>query len=380
MIPPPTSTLPISDTTVCHCPPHLEKGNNTFTLYTEGDDLYAAMLEEIDGAKKEIYLETYIFSADEIGQRFADKLAARATEGLQVCLMVDAWGSSRGLPRTLERSLRQAGVQTRRFHRWRWKDPLRYNRRDHRKLLVVDGRAAFLGGFNIHRECSRKIYGERRWRDSHVRLTGPLATAARELFTTFWDGDPLARAPEVGDGSSVLLSNHTRACRLRLYCTLRDLFSGAKKSLSLTTPYFVPSHAIRIGLQAAATRGVTTRLLIPRVSDVPLAQWAARAVYGEMINAGIRVYEYQPRFLHAKTIIADDEYTLLGTANLDYRSLFLNHELVLASRESSLTNALQQQFEADLSDAIEVCTGAWKHRRWSDRLAEELAWALRHWL
>ncbi len=349
------------------------------TLYTEGDDLYAAMLDAIDHARDRIDMETYIFTADEIGRPFAEHLSVRAKEGLRVRLIVDAWGSFRGFPRSLERSLRQAGVQVRRFHRWRWLDPLRYNRRDHRKLLVVDRGEAFLGGYNIHRECSHAVYGERRWRDSHVRIAGPLAVEAADLFDAFWRGDPLAPVSR-RDSSSVLLSNHTRACRLRLYCTLRDLFAGARKSLELTTPYFVPSHAIRIGLQKAAARGVLTRLLVPRVSDVPLAQWAARSIYGEMINAGVHVYEYQPRFLHAKTVISDNEYALLGTANLDYRSLFLNHELVLASRDPCLAHALHGQFEVDLSEAKEVCPGRWKHRRWSGRLAEELAWGLRRWL
>jgi len=360
--------------------PRLEAGREPFTLYTEGDELIEAMLTAIRGAQAHVYLETYIFAADAVGRRFTEALAERAGAGVEVRLLVDALGSFLLFPRRAERSLRASGVKVRRFHRWRWREPWRYNRRDHRKLLVVDGREAFLGGFNIHRNGSHRSYGEKRWRDTHVRIGGDMAAQAEVLFDTFWRGDhsePPVEAPGV---SSVLLSNHTRACRQRLSCILVAMFAEARESLCLTTPYFVPDHRIRRGLREAAARGVAVRVLIPRISDVRLAHWAANAVYAELLEAGVKVFEYLPRLLHAKTVVTDGNFALVGTANLDYRSVFLNYELVLASRDPNLCAALQEQFEIDLKESAEVQLVQWRRRRWLERLAEGLAWGMRRWL
>lgn len=362
------------------CMPQLGPGQDPITVYTEGDELFEAMLAAIRGAQQKICLEAYILAADAVGCRFAEALAERAGAGVEVRVMVDALGSFLCFPRRLERSLRRSGVKVRRFHRWRWREPWRYNRRDHRKLLVVDGHEAFLGGFNIHQNSSRSVYGEGRWRDTHVRITGVLAAQAETLFDAFWRGDRHRLPVETLGTGSVLLSNHTRACRQRLRCILLAMFADARATLFLTTPYFVPDHRIRQGLRNAAKRGVDVRLLVPRISDVRLARWAANAVYAELLESGVKVYEYLPRLLHAKTVVADGSFALLGTANLDYRSLFLNYELVLASRDLVLCNALWDQFETDLRDSAEVQLEHWRRRHWVMRLAEGVAWGARRWL
>lgn len=377
---PPTTTSPESALAECACAPALAAGEHPFRLYTEGDELIEAMLAAIGGARRTVYLETYIFAADAVGRRFVAALAARAAAGVEVRLVVDALGSFLLFPRKVEGELKRAGVVVRRFHRWSWRQPWHYNRRDHRKLLVVDGRTAFLGGFNIHRQSSRRACGERRWRDSHVRLDGALAAQAAALFEAFWEGDRSAPPADMPENGSVLLSNHSRTCRRRLHCLLLSLFAGADASLFLTTPYFVPDHRLREGLKNAARRGVDVRLLVPRISDVRLARWAAQAVYGELLEAGVQVFEYLPRLLHAKTVVADGDFALLGTANLDYRSLRLNYELVLASRDPALCAALRQQFDNDLGEAEAVRLEHWRRRRWPQRLAGTLAWAVRRWL
>lgn len=361
------------------CMPQLGGVQNRFTLFTEGDELYDAMLVAIGGANHEILLESYLFATDEVGRRFVTALAERARAGVAVRLLVDAVGSLLRFPHRVERELRAAGVAVRRFHRWRWREPLRYNRRDHRKLLVVDGKAAFIGGFNIHRESSRRVCGDARWRDTHVQVQGQLAVQAKALFEAFWHRDRriLTQPPEA---ATLLLTNHTRNCRQRLGCLFNAVFDGAHRSLALTTPYFVPSRRMRQALRRAAQRGVAVRLLVPRVSDVRLARWAANAVYDDLLQAGVRVFEYLPRMLHAKTVVADGDWALVGTANLDYRSVFLNAELIVASRDPVLCRALQAQFEVDVGDAAEVELAHWHRRRWSLRLAEWLAWSLRRWL
>ncbi len=349
-------------------------------LYIEGDLLFEAMLDAIAGARHTVWMETYIFADDEVGQCFAHALSERARAGVQVRLLVDALGSLFQFYRSLGPALERAGVQVRHFHRWQWREPLRYNRRDHRKLLVVDAKKAFLGGFNIHRQSSQRYYGAARWRDTHAAFQGDLAQQAAELFDAFWRGDRQWTPEDHGQRDSVLVPNQTRASRRRLACIYTDFLGGAKEQVCLTTPYFVPDHHTQKVLLTAVKRGVEVRLLVPHTSDVRLARWAANAVYARLLDAGVRIFEYLPRMLHAKVAIADGRWATLGTANLDYRSLFQNYELNLVSRNPDLCRQLQLQFEADLVESSAVCATRWRQRRWVPRLAELLGWSVRRWL
>ncbi|NOY62060.1 MAG: cardiolipin synthase B [Gammaproteobacteria bacterium] len=338
------------------------------------------MLAAIGSAQQSVWMETYIFADDEVGQRFAHALSERARAGIDVRLLVDALGSLFQFYRSLGPELEQSGVQVRHFHRWQWREPLRYNRRDHRKLLVVDGQQAFLGGFNIHRQSSRRYFGALRWRDTHASFQGYLARQAAELFDAFWCGDRHRLPKENAQESSVLVPNQTRLCRRRLACIYADFLGSAKRQVCLTTPYFVPDHHTQQALLAAVKRGVEVRLLVPRSSDVRLARWAANAVYARLLDAGVKIYEYLPRMLHAKIAVVDGKWATLGTANLDYRSLFQNYELNLVSRDIAFCSRLQAQFERDLTEAVAVCATRWRQRRWVPRLAELLGWSVRRWL
>ncbi len=366
----------------CSCSPPVEQqaADQPIRLYTEGDLLFDAMLSTIDAARHQVWLETYIFADDEVGRRFAHALSERARAGLDVRLMVDAVGSLFQFYRRLGPQLEEAGVQVRHFHPWQWRKPLRFNRRDHRKLLVVDDSIAFLGGFNIHRQSSQRYFGETRWRDTQASFSGELARQAARLFDTFWHGDRnWLPSGEVYSGS-VLVPNQTRACRRQLACIYDDFFGNAEKSICVETPYFVPDHRIQKALIAAVARGVDVHILVPRISDVPLASWAADAVYARLLDAGVRIFEYLPRMLHAKVTIVDGNRATLGTANLDYRSLFQNYELNLISHDPDLCSRLQAQFESDLEEAAAVCATGWRQRPWVPRLAELVGWSVRRWL
>lgn len=362
------------------CAPVLAQGADAFDLYTEGDALYDAMLASIAAARSTVLLESYIFADDEIGRKFARVLGARAEAGIEVRLHIDAAGSLFRSSRQLERKMREGGVQVRRFHRWSWRAPLRYNRRNHRKLLVVDSAQAYLGGFNIHRESSAAAFGEKRWRDTHVRVRGPLAEHAAGLFDAFWRGDRRWLPAEQAPASSVLLPNHTRTCRHRLRCVFDQMFGTTKDRVDLTTPYFVPDRRTQHRLIEAARRGVKVRLLVPAKSDVPLARWAARASYQALLQAGVRIFEYLPRMLHAKTVVADGSWATVGTANLDYRSFFLNYELNLVSRDPELCERLQAQFDEDLTQARQISAESWPLRPSVERLSEAIGWVARRWL
>jgi cardiolipin synthase len=349
-------------------------------VYTEGDRLYDAMLRAVAGARHTVKLETYIFAYDEIGRRFVTALCERAAAGVQVLVHVDAVGSLFLGSHKMGRALRQGGVHLRWFHRWSWRDPLRYNRRNHRKLLTVDGKIGFLGGFNIHRQSSLAAYGEQRWRDTHLEVRGLLAHQLQTLFNAFWRRRQ-RRSPflQTHDGE-MLITNHSRHGRLFLRDLYAEKFTAAEKRIWITTPYFVPDRRTQRGLMRAALRGIEVLLLVPSKSNQHLANWAAHAAYANLLAAGVHIYEYLPRMLHAKTIVVDDVWSCVGTANMDYRSFFLNYELNLASTDRKLARTLERQFRHDLSESKRVQPRKWARRGWLLRILEFVGWAARRWL
>ena len=349
-------------------------------LFTEGDELYAVMLASIRSARDSVRMESYIFADDEIGWQFTQALVDRAAAGLDVRLHLDAAGALGSSSRVMERYLRERGVFLKRFHRWSWRHPLRYNRRNHRKLMIVDDQVAYVGGFNIHRQSSRRLYGEMRWRDTHAAIFGALVEDAGKLFDAFWRGNRRWMPVQRSGRATSLVSNHTRACRHRIRCLYSEAFADARERIFLTTPYFVPDLLTQQRLIQAAHQGLDVRLLVPSKSDVPVTRWAAHAFYEQLMSAGVRIYEYQPRMLHAKIVVIDGDWATVGTANLDYRSFFLNYELLLAIREPSICASLEQQFLDDLTESLPITPANWAKRRWPGRILEVVGWILRRWL
>lgn len=352
-----------------------------FQRFIEGDALYQAMLDDIDGATENLRIETYIYAADEIGRRFAQALIDRARAGCKVHLRIDAMGSFDTMSTALTEQLVAGGVHLEWCRRWRWQRPFDIHRRNHRKLLIVDQRCCYLGGFNVHRQASRECFGELRWRDTHLRLTGALVGRAIEAFDEY--GKPPLRRRHwrnLRTDQGYLVPNLGLARRFLLNRLLRRFFRSARQRLWLTTPYFVPPRGIQRALIFAAKRGADVRVLVPRRSDVALAQWASHAAYATLLARGVRIFEYLPRMLHAKTAVIDDRWTMVGTANLDYRSLFINDELVLLSDCSALNMELDQDFLRDQAEAEEITAPVWSRRfglRW---IAEFIGWLARRWL
>jgi cardiolipin synthase len=348
------------------------------TLFIEGDMLYDAMLADVVRARSAIRLESYIFADDEVGSRFIDALARAAQSSIATTLRLDAAGSLGGLSRSNIARLAGDGVALGWSRVWSWRQPWAFHLRNHRKLLIVDDRIAYLGGFNIHRESSQRAVGQGRWRDTHVRITGPLVQDAIAIFDLYLR---LGRSWRPHSTRGIyLLPNATARCRHRLHCAFNDRFDSARERIWLTTPYFVPDHRSRSRLRAAARRGVDVRLLVPGENDVAIAQWASRASYSRMLTDGVRIFEYQPRVLHAKTALVDRNWGTVGTANFDYRSFFLNDELNLIAEDSAFNAELAAQFEEDLAASLEVTADTWQHRRWRAPIAEAIGWWARRWL
>ena len=361
------------------CVPELREGRGAFLLFVEGDELYEVMIKAIESAERDICMESYIFAADEVGQRFADALAAKARSGVHVRLYLDAFGAGYRTFHDLERNLEGAGVRLRWFHSFNLYRPLRYLQRNHRKLLVVDGREAFLGGFNIRRVNSRRLYGKMRQRDTHIRVAGELASLAAILFDRLWHRAariPAKAIPDHPTGiEALLVPSYSRHCRQRLACLHAGLIDSARQHVFLTSPYFGPGTVVDTALQNAAKRGVDVRLLVPRRGDPLVAGWAPRAAYEPLLAAGVRVYEYLPRQLHAKTSVIDEEWSMIGSANLDYLSLFVNQELILLAHDRKLAETLHFQYHRDVGEAAEVILSEWQGRGWREHGLELVGWA-----
>jgi cardiolipin synthase len=366
------------------CVPALREGRGAFRLFIEGDDLFDTMIAAIESAKQDVRMESYIFAADEIGKRFADALAAKARSGLDVRLHLDAFGAGQWTFHELQRDFERSGVRLRWFRPFRARHPLTYLQRNHRKLLVVDGVAAFLGGFNIGRLNSRRLHGETRQRDTHVHVAGTLAEMASGHFDRLWHDArqlPVNAIPDDAEGvEALLVPSYSRHCRYRLACLHAGLIQSARTHVYLTSPYFGPGTIVDRALQNAAERGVDVRLLVPRRSDPIVAGWATRAAYDPLLAAGVRIFEYLPRMLHAKTSIIDAAWSIVGSANLDYLSLFVNQELVLIAHDFALAEALYAQYKRDLDDAAEVTLPVWRRRSRFQRGLEGIGWAARRLL
>ena len=350
----------------------------TTTVFVEGDALYEAMHADLAGATRDARLECYIVADDDVGGPMLTALADLAQAGRRVQVRIDAVGSWRLIPPERVRALIAAGVQWHWSRPWSWRQPGQFHVRNHRKLLVIDDAVAYLGGFNLDRRNSQRAMGAARWRDTHVRLTGPRVAEAIRLF------DDYPRAPRgparTARSPLALMSNRSRRCRHRLRCAFTEAFDQARERLWLTTPYFAPDRRSQRALCGAARRGVDVRLLVPGKSDVLLAQWAARAAYAHMLDAGVRIWEYQPRVLHAKTALVDGGWATVGTANFDYRSFFLNDEINLLGQAPALNATLAEHFVQDLAESREVLKATWRNRPWYAPGLELVGWWARRWL
>ena len=331
----------------------------------DGDACYASLAEAIEAARHHVHLEYYIWNADRTGTRLRDLLCRKARQGVQVRFLVDALGSPLG--RRFLRPLREAGAEVAWFNRmslFHFRAGL-FNFRTHRKIVVCDGQVGFVGGINVSDDESAAVSGRWAWRDTHLRIEGLPAGWLQRTFLEDWyfatGGGPRDASyfPAVGQqaqGPWVQIAtsgpDHDWYAIHKLFFAL---IAAARRRVLISTPYFVPDEPILAAIAGAALRGVDVRLLLPKRNNSFLVAQAARSYFDELLQAGVQVYEYGPRFLHAKTLVADD-VALVGTANMDNRSFRLNFEVMAAIYDAAAAEALAKTFAADLRHA-ERCTG-----------------------
>ncbi|GCD89359.1 phosphatidylserine/phosphatidylglycerophosphate/cardiolipin synthase family protein [Nocardioides sp. LS1] len=342
-------------------------GDGTVTTYTFGKDLFDDMLAAIEGARRQILFETYIWKGDEIGERFKAALAAAADRGVEVYCIYDGFANLVVSPRfkrfpatmkVLRYPVYTAGL--------RFLDLRRYGR-DHRKILVVDDAVGFVGGYNIGTPY------ETEWRDTHVRITGPGVWDLKRAFADFWNLNRRRRI-RTSERPLLLETASTWEPRIRLHRNVPRLWmfpirgmyleaiNRASRNVWMTCAYFIPDQDFVDAMKAAARRGVDVRLLVPHKSNHIVADWISRGYFSQLLDAGVRIFRFRDAMVHAKTSTVDGTWSTVGTANVDRLSLQGNYEINVEVIDEELAKTLEEIFSVDESNSLELTSGEWEAR------------------
>jgi len=352
---------------------------NKVDVMTEGNVVFEALGAAIDAARHHVHAQFYLIRNDKTGAWFRDKLAAAAKRGVEVRLLCDAYGCL-GVRSAWRRPLRRAGAKVGIFLPMRSLFLQPVNLRNHRKIVVVDGRYAFSGGVNIGDEYRGEMRGIGHWRDTQFKIEGPAASALQRVFLQDWffatgEGvDPALYFPtgNDGDGKATVAivpsgpDTRTEAIHRLFFAAI----AGATERVWITTPYFVPDPPMVVALQVAAMRGVDVKLILPSRSNHRVTFHAGRSYYEQLLEAGVHIHEYAPGMIHAKTMVVDGRIALLGSANMDMRSFRLNFEVHALIHDAPTARDLEARFMADLSQTVRVELDDWSQRPWSWRIAE----------
>lgn len=377
---------------------------NDVDVYIDGPSTYDAMFEAIAQARQYIHLETYIFEDDEIGRRFAQVLADKRAEGVAVAVMVDGIGTLDTPPELFD-TMREAGIQVVVFNPVNpfaarapdWS----LNTRNHRKILVVDGKIGFTGGINMSgvyasspsrgsASSGGEANDDRPWRDTHVRIAGPAVAEFEKIFQDGWreqKGPQLAQrvffpdVPQQGNAVVRIIANDpTDDDGYTVYLTLMSAITSAQSSIWITMAYFVPDPAFIRALEDAARRGVDVALILPEFSDSSLVLHAGRSHYTGLLKAGVKIYERTDALLHAKTAVIDGVWSTVGSSNLDWRSFALNYEVNAVILGERFGGRMREMFKEDVALSNAVTLEAWGQRGIKPRMMEIIGRVLERWL
>jgi cardiolipin synthase len=352
---------------------------NRLALLWKGRESFHTIFDFVEKAKELICLEFYIFRNDETGNILAEILKRKASEGVQVYILYDHFGSF-FTPWKFWKSLKEAGIHLRASRPFKWTAPFHYVHRDHKKLIIIDGVRAFTGGLNIANEYRgyhrfRKIKG---WRDTGIFLEGPIAETLLTLFKKSWEiwkGAPISFDKNVepsSDGLPVIpifasSSKSRRTMRKLLYYSI----SQSLTCIYLTTAYFIPSRRMVHILESAKSKGVDVKLLLPGKTDVTAAHYAGRAFFAKLLRAGVEIYTYQGEILHAKTAVFDSIWSVIGSANLDFQSLRRNDEGNVGIIDENFGRQMIEIFHEDLKQSEQITLDTWIKRPFREKMKEK---------
>jgi cardiolipin synthase len=403
--------------------PHIEVAGNVLTLFEGSMALIEAMVADIRQAKRRVWLESYTIADDAAGRAIADALIERAAAGVDVRIIYDAIGSLT-TPQAYFDRLIAGGVQVHAFHSirdnlWKFAFLRILNRRDHRKLLAVDDRVAYFGGMNIVDQRGiatpadlkrRNLPASAGWRDLHVRLVGPKQAEIADDFERLWRWKHLGRVRQIGadappsaplrgldapysrtrwrvkelldagDDAIHFFASRPGRKKRRVARVLAPLIRRARREITVSMAYFIPVGRVQRELLRARRRGVRVRVVVPGESDVPAVCWATRHLCQKLLARGIQVYERQDLMLHSKVMVIDGEWTVVGSCNLDPRSLRLNLEFFAVIRSTAMAAAAAAFCRHELSHSRRVRLSEIRNRPLWQRIRDRLAWSIRGWL
>jgi cardiolipin synthase len=355
---------------------------NDLELLINGDRIFPAFLATIAAAERSLNLLTFVYWRGEIAEQVAEALAEKAREGVAVNVLLDAFGTAKMNPFLISR-MREAGVSVARFRPPKPYAVRRLNNRTHRKVLVADGNVGLIGGVGIAEEWTGDAQDPDHWRDTHVRVRGPIVRGLQGAFAENWleaTGEVLvgpdylpALEDTDGAGPMQLVRSSAGVGDTNMEALFYLAISCARETIDLTSAYFAPRGAFVDVLMAVAERGVRVRILVPGpYTDKQAVRLAGRAVYQQLLDAGVRIYEYAPTMMHAKTLVVDGAWACVGSANFDNRSFQLNDEATLCVQSRSFAAELTDQFEKDLTVSVEIESPRWKRRSVRGRGLEAL--------
>jgi cardiolipin synthase len=347
--------------------------------------LYPAMERDIAAARSTIHLETFVWTQGEVERRCVELLARKAREGVTVRLLIDAMGGSRADAANLKK-LDSAGVQRAIYCRPRWWNLRRFNHRTHRKLLIIDGAIGYTFGHGIADQWLGNGEDEKHWRDTAVRVEGPIVQGLQAVFMENWIEEShcvpagascFPQLEEVGDCDAHVVSSASGDAVSSVALLYTLAIASAKREVIIQNPYFAPDDGVCDLLGMMVKRGVAVHLMVPgRHTDSPFVRRAGCHLYGDLLRAGVRLYEFEPTLIHQKIVIVDEIWSHIGSTNFDARSLSLNEEVGIGIRDATVAKQLKGAFAADLQRSRELSLEAWRARPWRSRAFDWLAYQI----
>lgn len=359
---------------------------NRVELLENGDEIFPPMIAAIREAEQSVNLLTYIYWQGDIARRFAAELTAACGRGVEVRVLLDAVGAAK-MDDALIEEMRGGGCRVAHFHPPRWNELRRMNRRTHRKVLVVDGRVGFTGGVGIAEEWTGAAQDPGHWRDDHFRIEGPSVRYLQGAFAENWreaTGEAIADErfyPAIqagGEAVAVPILGEPGGTISPVAFLYWISLQAARDRVWIATPYYAPDPDLQHAIEATARRGVDVRMILPsHWNDSQLVRWASRTYYRGLLEAGVRIFEYQPTMFHVKAMTVDEDWAVIGSANFDNRSFELNYELMIGVRDSAFVTELERSMRADARESREITLD--EVREWSPlaRARDRMATALR---
>ncbi len=358
--------------------------NSSVKLLNNGENFFPLLFDEIRKAKKHIHIEFYIYEDDSIGNQLKDLLIQKANEGVEVRFIYDDFGS-KSIRKTIARELQQNGVQAFPFHKIRLIYLAnRMNYRNHRKIVIIDGKTSFIGGINVCDKYINKAPNDLYWRDTHLMIKGYSSFTLQRVFLSDWnfcsdenltvnsDYFPFEEIEETQNYYAQIVSSGPDSDLPNILYSIIQAVNSAQKEVLLTTPYYIPDTSLQEALIIASLSGIDIKLLVPKNGDSKIVNIATQSFFDDLLKAGVKIYLYEKGFIHAKTFVVDGKLASVGTANLDMRSFDLNFEVSALIYDKQIAKEVRDSFYTDLQDSIQVNPERWKNRHKINQISEKI--------